>query len=625
MTEISAETIQRMWTSRLVIYAVVLVVVAALLTLILRAAREIRTGVSGDLDRGSAGREQHDPHRAARHDEPRRWRDPRLAPRAIVAGHRRAGRARRELPGLSELRAGQGRRDECPGRAGRDLGRRASPRCSWRWRCSCVAIDRELEDDRRAGQPVLAPVNYLSKIRLGVRAIERQTDALAPQVTQAQRRPRRHPRRAASAIDDNLAGADRGRVPAGAAMSRAVAIPDAVYTIWWVGLIVTLVDIRPARRLSCCTARGGRRGRSSGTPPRRCRPRPASPATPRRSARWTRRSRWPPTCSAPPAPSSGKLDTVATVLEERGRCREAADAAAPDADHGRARRAGARGLSDRDRLGAPRHAAERGRDRRRARGRRATTPRPCPRSSPPSTARWARCSAGSRRPTAMSGARPACSGCPEHGEDPMCFKNLPIEFDAQGKPYLRAGVADPYAPTTTAPRGAPDAADAPTRIEELLQAQRLHQGPGLRSGHAGRRRARLPHRGRLQGPQGARGALGGDAVPRLRGDHDRARSPRRDLHHQPRVRRLRRRAFRDLGDGHRDGDRLRAAAARHPDPQPRPGAGVPLRPPAAPAPAGRPRLLGRDGRAHQPVAAGAGAIDARRPTPRSTASGRWAS
>ena len=36
----------------------------------------------------------------------------------------------------------------------------------------------------------------------------------------------------------------------------------------------------------------------------------------------------------------------------------------------------------------------------------------------------------------------------------MCFKNLPIEFDAQGKPYLRAGVANPYAPTTTVPRGA---------------------------------------------------------------------------------------------------------------------------------------------------------------------------
>ena len=30
----------------------------------------------------------------------------------------------------------------------------------------------------------VTPANYLSKIRLGVRAIERQTDALAPQVRQ---------------------------------------------------------------------------------------------------------------------------------------------------------------------------------------------------------------------------------------------------------------------------------------------------------------------------------------------------------------------------------------------------------------------------------------------------------
>jgi hydrogenase large subunit len=37
----------------------------------------------------------------------------------------------------------------------------------------------------------------------------------------------------------------------------------------------------------------------------------------------------------------------------------------------------------------------------------------------------------------------------------MCFKNLPIDFDAQGRAFLRAGVADPYAPTTATPRGAP--------------------------------------------------------------------------------------------------------------------------------------------------------------------------
>jgi len=46
MIQISADTIQWMWITTLVIYAVVLVVVAVLLTLILRAAREVRSGVS---------------------------------------------------------------------------------------------------------------------------------------------------------------------------------------------------------------------------------------------------------------------------------------------------------------------------------------------------------------------------------------------------------------------------------------------------------------------------------------------------------------------------------------------------------------------------------------------------
>ena len=47
MNEISPDTIRTMWTLSLVIYAVVVVVVATLLTLILRAARDIRAGVSG--------------------------------------------------------------------------------------------------------------------------------------------------------------------------------------------------------------------------------------------------------------------------------------------------------------------------------------------------------------------------------------------------------------------------------------------------------------------------------------------------------------------------------------------------------------------------------------------------
>ncbi len=46
MPELNPDTIQRVWITTLVIYAVVLIVVAALLTLILRAAREVRTEVS---------------------------------------------------------------------------------------------------------------------------------------------------------------------------------------------------------------------------------------------------------------------------------------------------------------------------------------------------------------------------------------------------------------------------------------------------------------------------------------------------------------------------------------------------------------------------------------------------
>jgi len=45
------------------------------------------------------------------------------------------------------------------------------------------AIDRTLEEIGGPATRFVAPMNYLGKIRLGVRAIERQTDALAPYVT----------------------------------------------------------------------------------------------------------------------------------------------------------------------------------------------------------------------------------------------------------------------------------------------------------------------------------------------------------------------------------------------------------------------------------------------------------
>ena len=50
----------------------------------------------------------------------------------------------------------------------------------------------------------------------------------------------------------------------------------------------------------------------------------------------------------------------------------------------------------------------------------------------------------------------------------MCFKNLPIEFDAEGRAFLREGVRDPYAPGTTPPIGAPAQLTA-EKIEDLLR------------------------------------------------------------------------------------------------------------------------------------------------------------
>jgi len=66
------------------------------------------------------------------------------------------------------------------------------------------AIVGELETIGGPATRFVAPANYLAKIRLGVRAIERQTDALAPQVG----RLNEHLgaiRAGLKAVDDNLA------------------------------------------------------------------------------------------------------------------------------------------------------------------------------------------------------------------------------------------------------------------------------------------------------------------------------------------------------------------------------------------------------------------------------------
>jgi hypothetical protein len=67
------------------------------------------------------------------------------------------------------------------------------------------AIDRVLEDIGGPASRFSAPANYLSKIRMGVRAIERETDALAPYVTKVNTGLAAI-RDGLKAIDANLAG-----------------------------------------------------------------------------------------------------------------------------------------------------------------------------------------------------------------------------------------------------------------------------------------------------------------------------------------------------------------------------------------------------------------------------------
>jgi hypothetical protein len=67
------------------------------------------------------------------------------------------------------------------------------------------AIDRVLEDIGGPATRFSAPVNSLSKIRLGVRAIERQTDTLGPAVTKLNAGLSAI-RDGLKAIDTNLAG-----------------------------------------------------------------------------------------------------------------------------------------------------------------------------------------------------------------------------------------------------------------------------------------------------------------------------------------------------------------------------------------------------------------------------------
>jgi hypothetical protein len=67
------------------------------------------------------------------------------------------------------------------------------------------AISRTLEEIGGPASHFVAPANYLAKIRFGVRAIERETDALAPQVTRLNA-GLTAVRDGLRAIDANLAG-----------------------------------------------------------------------------------------------------------------------------------------------------------------------------------------------------------------------------------------------------------------------------------------------------------------------------------------------------------------------------------------------------------------------------------
>ena len=51
----------------------------------------------------------------------------------------------------------------------------------------------------------------------------------------------------------------------------------------------------------------------------------------------------------------------------------------------------------------------------------------------------------------------------------MCFKNLPVEFDKDGRPHLKDGIADPYAATTAAPPAGVPIQLSADKIEELVR------------------------------------------------------------------------------------------------------------------------------------------------------------
>src|SRR5947209_1051406 len=50
----------------------------------------------------------------------------------------------------------------------------------------------------------------------------------------------------------------------------------------------------------------------------------------------------------------------------------------------------------------------------------------------------------------------------------MCFKNLPVEFDSEGRAQLRGGIPDPYSVTVTKPDVALSDAEREAQIQRLM-------------------------------------------------------------------------------------------------------------------------------------------------------------
>ena len=181
----SESAVAQVWIWSLVIYFVVVGVVAVLLTMILNTVKQIKGGAAAIWTSGSEGGEQHHSDSSARADQPLRHKDSGFG-RADGGGSGRCRAARRFVSPLPDVRdrwtsRGTGMNTfvilmivTLVGVAALFIALALFVR----------AIVRELEGIGGPATRFVRPVNYLSKIRLGLRAIEVHTGHIAPQVTQ---------------------------------------------------------------------------------------------------------------------------------------------------------------------------------------------------------------------------------------------------------------------------------------------------------------------------------------------------------------------------------------------------------------------------------------------------------